>query len=246
MYVCVYIYIYIYIYTYAHVYMCLVGPGNSLDVSVTFPSFTFPLRFHHVSVTFPSAFPLRVRHVSGALQSTFPLRFRWASACQTGIAQKLAQHMFAICFWPRAAEQIPSKTRFGKVVPTSPVNTFSQSTFLEGARRCIANDHGPERQMRREPKGRINSSERQRFHHVSISIFATFPQRFRQRFRRISVNVCVSFPLGRCVPDGNYPKTLPTFPGPTKYMCMCICVCVHVCVHIYIYIYIYILFFWGG
>ena len=33
--------------------ICLVGPGNSLGVSVAFPSFTFPLRFRHVSVTFP-------------------------------------------------------------------------------------------------------------------------------------------------------------------------------------------------
>ena len=39
----------------------LVGPGNSLDVSVTFPAVTFPLRFRHVSVAFPSTFPFRFR-----------------------------------------------------------------------------------------------------------------------------------------------------------------------------------------
>ena len=62
----------------------LVGPGNSLGVSVALPSFTFPLRFRCVSVTFPSTFPLRF-HWAGvspmetiwklSFASTFPLRF---------------------------------------------------------------------------------------------------------------------------------------------------------------------------
>ena len=50
---------YIYIYIYRYIY--LVGPGNFLGVSVAFPSFTFPLCFRCVSVTFPSTFPSRFR-----------------------------------------------------------------------------------------------------------------------------------------------------------------------------------------
>ena len=48
---CVYMYIYIYI--------NLVGPGNSLDVSII--SVTFPSRFCYVSVNFSAAFPARFR-----------------------------------------------------------------------------------------------------------------------------------------------------------------------------------------
>ena len=82
-----------------HAYRCtrldmsLVGPGNSLGVSVAFPSFTFPLRFRHVSVTFPSVsvsvsvtFPPRFRHVSIA----FPLRFHSRFCCAS--VGDLAQH----------------------------------------------------------------------------------------------------------------------------------------------------------
>ena len=79
------------------------GPGNSLGVSVAFPSFTFPSRFRYVSVKvstafsvafpFPSTFPSRFRRVSVAVPFAFPLRFRWASACpRETTPQKLAQH----------------------------------------------------------------------------------------------------------------------------------------------------------
>ena len=66
--------------------MYLVGPGNSLGVSVVLPSFTFPLRFRCVSVTFPSTFP-----------STFALRFRWAIACPTNTALKLRELFVGLC-----------------------------------------------------------------------------------------------------------------------------------------------------
>ena len=89
-------------------YIYLVGPGNSLGVSVAFPSFTFPLRFRqrfhcvsvNVSVTFPSTFPLRF-HWAGvspmetiwklSFASTYPLRFLWAIACPTNTALRLPQ-----------------------------------------------------------------------------------------------------------------------------------------------------------
>ena len=173
--------------------------------------------------------------------------------------------MCCVC-WPRAAEQIPSKTCFGKVVPTSSLNLRSRvrtpwSTFSERARRYIVDSSGSERQMRRGPKGRISSDVfLQRLHHVSANVSDTFqstfpPQRFRQRFRRVSVSVSVALPLGRCVPDGNYPETLPTFPGPTKRWTMDLGIrhgpslnehgsrrpeyYNNVCVCIYIYIYIH-------
>ena len=51
--------------------MYLVGPGNSLGVSVALPSFTFPLRFrhcfHYVSLAFPSRFRCVSVRVSAAL-----------------------------------------------------------------------------------------------------------------------------------------------------------------------------------
>ena len=70
----------LYICIYTHIYIHLVGPGNSLGVSVAFPSFTFPLRFRYVSVNVSVAFP-----------STFPSRFRWAIACPTNAALKFPQ-----------------------------------------------------------------------------------------------------------------------------------------------------------
>ena len=105
---CIYIYIYTYIYiyvnTYIYIYMyrerekeiwlptCvqiyLVGPGNSLDVSVAFPSFTFPSRFLYVSVSVSVTFPSRFRRVSVAFPFAFPLRFCWASARPTGTTQQ--------------------------------------------------------------------------------------------------------------------------------------------------------------
>ena len=48
-----------------------------------------------------------------------------------------------------------------------------------------------------------------------------FPSRFRQRFRYVSANVSMTFPLRGCVPDGSYPETPPTFPGPTKGIQIC-------------------------
>ena len=215
-----------YIYIYIHImYIYLVGPGNSLDASVPFPLFTFPLRF---------------RYVSGTFSSTFPLRFHWASACQTGIAQKLAQHL-CVCFGhgrPSKSQAKPVLAKwFRLLLSTRSRVRAPRSTFSERARRYAANYKGSGRQMRRGRKGRTNPNAPQRFHRVSVNVSfrvsATFPQRFRQRFRRVSVNisvnvsinVSVTLPLGRCVPDGNYPETLPMFPGPTKY--------------IYIYIYIY-------
>ena len=62
---------------YIYIYINLVGPGNSLGVSVALPSFTFPSGFRQVSVTFPSTFPPRFRNVSLA----FPLRFRSRFRC---------------------------------------------------------------------------------------------------------------------------------------------------------------------
>ena len=59
------------------------GPGNSLGVSVAFPSFTFPSRFRYVSVNVSTTFPSRFRRVSVAFPFAFPLRFRSASACPT-------------------------------------------------------------------------------------------------------------------------------------------------------------------
>jgi len=58
----------------------------------------------------------------------------------------------------------------------------------------------------------------------SVTFPSTFPLRFRLRLRQcfghdsVSANVFVTFPLHRSVPDGNYPETPPTFPGPTKVM----------------------------
>ena len=66
MYIYIYIYIYMYVYVCVYIYICiciciyLLGPGNSLGVSIAFPSFTFPFR-RCVSVTFPSTFPSRIR-----------------------------------------------------------------------------------------------------------------------------------------------------------------------------------------
>ena len=231
-----YIYIYIIIYN-------LVGPGNSLDVSETFPSFTFPSRFLRVSAAFQSAFPLRFRHASGAFPSTFPLRFRWASACQTEVTQKLAQHIFV--FLATGGRANPEQSPFwqsGSDLVSQPALSASDppaDVFGNELADVLETENGRERQMPREPKGRtnpralqpfrrINSRALKRSHHVSATFPPTLPQRLRQRFRRVSVNVSVAFPLGRCVPDGNYPETLPAFPGPTK------------CVYIYIYIYIHI------
>ena len=81
----IHIYIYIYIYLYTHVYMhmhltiyiyiiSLVGPGNSLDVSVSFPSVTFPSAF-------PSGFPTTFR---------FRRRFRHVSVAQACARRKLS------------------------------------------------------------------------------------------------------------------------------------------------------------
>ena len=71
-------------------YIYLVGPGNSLGVSVAFPSFTFPLRFRCVSVAFPLRFRQRFRHVSVNVSVTFPLRFRWAGVSPMGTIWKLS------------------------------------------------------------------------------------------------------------------------------------------------------------
>ena len=221
--------------------MYLVGPGNSLDVSVTFPSFTFPLRFRNVSVSVSVTFPSPFRRASVNVSVAFPL-----GKCLPEGNSPNTHAPYSCVFWPRAALQIPSKTCFGKVVPTSSLNLRSRlrtprSTFSGRARRYLADSDGSERQMRRGPKGRINSNVLQRFHHVSVNVSATFPstfpQRFRQRFQRVSVNVSVVFPLGKCVPDGNYPETLPTFPGYIY-----IYIYMYICIHIYTYtcIYIYI------
>ena len=64
------------------------GPGSSLGVSVAFPSFTFPLRFRHVSVNVSATFLPRFRRVSIAFPFAFPLRFRWASVCPTETTPK--------------------------------------------------------------------------------------------------------------------------------------------------------------
>ena len=91
------------------------------------------------------------------------------------------------------------------------------------------------------------ASENPRSHlgHVGSSVFLRFRQRFRHVSVNVSVNVSVTFPLGRCAPNGNYPGTLPAFPGPTKYICMCIYIYIYIYIHdvhtyMYVYIYIYI------
>ena len=187
-------YIYIYIYIYS-------GPwklsGRFRCVSVI-----------HVSITF---------HVSGAFPSTFPLCFRWASACQTGTTQKLAKHMFVFFGHGR-----PSKSQANPFWQwfRPRLSTCGLGKVLADILQIAA---WSERQMRREPRGRINPSALH-IHHVSAHVSVN-----------VSVNISgaspptfpLTFPLGRRVPDGNYPETLPTFPGPTKY------------IYIYIYIYIY-------
>ena len=240
---CIYIYIYTYVhisfslslYIYIYLYTCF--PGNSLDVSVAFPSFTFPLRFCHVSVAFPSAFPSRFRRISVTFSSTPPLR---KCPPDGNYPQTLATFL---CFLMRAAGQIPSQTRLGTVVPTSSLNLRSRvrslgSTLSGRVRRYAANGNRSVRQMRCGPRGRTDPIVFRLFRGVSANVSATFPSifpwRFRQRFRCVSVNVSVAFPLGRCVPDGNYPETLPAFPGPTKH------ICVYVYLYISLYIYIYI------
>ena len=204
--------------------MYSVGPGNSLDVSVPWE---LSGRFRYVSVIYVSVtFPSRLRYVSVSVSIMIPSRFRRASInvsvgfplgkCWPDGNSPKCRATHLCVFWPQAAEHIPSETRFGKVVPTSSLNLWSRartprSTFSGRARRCIANSNGSERQMRRGPKGRINSNVHQRFHHVSVNVSvkfpSTFPRRFRQRVRRVSINASVAFPLGRCVPDGNYPET---------------------------------------
>jgi hypothetical protein len=54
--------------------MCLVGLGNSLDVSITFPSIMFPLRFRYASITFPKRFQQRFLQLSVNVSVTLPLR----------------------------------------------------------------------------------------------------------------------------------------------------------------------------
>ena len=232
-----YTYVCVYIYIYTHVY--LVGPGNSLDVSAA-----FPLRFHHVSInvsaTFPSCFPCVSVRASAAL----PLGRRLPDG---NYPKKLAPHWLRsqTCFGavaPTSSRNLRSRVR-------SQGSTFSgaSSDMLPiSASLGFRCDVGPKAALTRMCFNVFAAaSDNLRFalgsrcfkcvvcFNVSVTFPSTFPSRFHQRFRHVSVNfryasviVSVTFPLGRCVPDGNYPETLPAFPEPTK--------------HIYIYIYMYI------
>ena len=165
------------------------GPGNSLDVSVAFPSLTFPSRFRYVSVRVSVAFPLLFRRVSVA----FPL-----GKCPPDGNYRAGQRLGV--FWTRAAEQIPRQARSGAVVSTSSRNlqfrVRSQgSTFSERVRRYAVDSSEPARQMRRRPKGRTDPNVfRQVSVNVSVACSSTFPLCFRQRFRRVFVDVSVMFP----------------------------------------------------
>ena len=191
-------------------YNNLVNPGNSLDVSNTFPSYAFPLRFRCVSVR------------------VFPLRFRLANARPTETAPTTRS---ALCWvWTRAAEQIRSQASFCTGVSTSSRNLRSRvrsrgSTFSGGlpvaATLGATCNSGPRVALTRM---RLNvfpaASENPKVTLGSrwLECVPTFPSRFCQRFRHVSVNVSVTFPLSRCVPDGIYPETLPAFPGPIYIM----------------------------
>ena len=226
---CVYVYIYIYIYI--NVYnVYLVSPGNSLDVSVAFPSFAFPsFSFRRVSVPFPSAFPLRFRCVSVA----FPLRFRshfrcaqfrWASARPTETTQQPSQHLGSV------ERGRPSKSHARPVVAQwfRPRLATCGLGFGPGCRsfRSASADMPP---IAASLRARCDAGPEVARTQMCFNISGRFPSRFRRRFRYVSVNVSVAFPLGRRVPDGSYPETLPAFPGPTKYK--------YTSIYIYIYIY---------
>ena len=58
------------------IHIHLVGPGNSLDVSVALPSFAFPLRFCRVSVNVSVTFPSRFCCVSVRVSAALPLGIR--------------------------------------------------------------------------------------------------------------------------------------------------------------------------
>ena len=271
--VCVYMCMYIYIY----IYMPWELSGRFRYVSVVHVSVAFPPRFCHVSVNvsvafpvrfrcvsgafpaaFPSAFPLRFRRVSGAFPSAFPLRFFPLGKCLLdGHYPKNSRGIFVLCLLATGGRAHPKQNLFwhsGSDLVSQPAASGSHpwSTFVESALRHAAESSDSERQMRREPEGRTNPGVLRRFPRVSVNVSvrvsatfpSTFPERFRQRFRYASV----TFPLGRRVPDGNYPETLPTFLGPTKlYLCIYMYIYIYIYIYcIYIYIYIYMFFAtWG-
>ena len=188
------------------------GPGNSLGVSFAFPSFTFPLRFRRVSVTFPSTFPSRFRRVSVA----FPLcsRFRcasvcWASAFPTEITPKQTRPALWCC-WARAAEQIRSQICFGTLAPTSSRNLRSRVRSRGATFSGVSSDMLP---IAASLGVRCDAGPRVALTRMCFNVFAaasenpgvtlgsrwsecvsTFPSCFRQRFRQVSVKVSLTFP----------------------------------------------------
>ena len=151
MYIYIYIYIYaarllilmcMYIYIYIYLYIMFSGPwklsGRFRYVSVIHVSVRFPWRFHCVSVSVSVS-------VSISVSVTFPARFRQRSVAfplggclPDGNDPKTCATYF-VFFGPWAAEQIQSKTLFGKVVPTSSLHLPSRvriprPTFSERAR----------------------------------------------------------------------------------------------------------------
>ena len=169
------------------------GPGNSLDVSVTFPSFKFPSRFRSVSVTFPSTFPSRFRRVSAGFPSTFPSK--WAAE-QTQNQKPVSAQWFRPRLWTRGLGVDPGGRRF-RNMSTEMLPVASESGH----------------QMRRGPKGPPDPDVfqlfRPRFRGVSVSVSATFPSTFpsrsRQRFRCVSV--------GQACARRNLPRNSPNVSG---------------------------------
>ena len=261
MYVCMYVCIPMHIYIYIHMY--LVGPGNSLGVSVAFPSFTFPSRFRYVSVSVSVTFPPRFRHVSIAFPLRFRSRFHCASVGQAPARRKLPpkNSPSIVVLLNAGGRADPKPQLIGTIAPTSsrnlrsrvrsrgsPFSGASPDILPTGPNLGIRCDAGPRVALTRMCFSVFEAAfENPRSHwghfgskvlNVSVMFPSTFPSRFRQHFRCVSVNVSVTFPLGRCVPMETIRKLSQRFRGPLS---ICIYVCMHVCMHIYIYIYIYMI-----
>ena len=143
--------IYIYIYIYISLYT-LSGPWKLSGRFVAFPSFTFPLRFRHVSNQ-------RFRYVSVVFPLRFRSRFRCASIGHALARQKLKKNRPTLApkpnlFW-RSGSDLVSQPAISGSIPG--VYVF----------RCVlryaANIGEPGFQMRRGPKGRTDPNVFQRF-----------------------------------------------------------------------------------
>ena len=251
---------YIYIYIYIYIHTCLAGPGNSLDVSVTSPSFMCAggrldrgLRLGAPQLAdgagrkdagcAGSSVREHCRHM--AAQTWHCARIPHFHFCMAAAQLQMAISHYTpdvigvICRIRGAVIQLAMPWLCFKCLFTLPVSCvmFQTSVNKSSPKFCTPyRDNVRFRQRFRYVSVTFPSTFPLRFRHISVTFPSTFPLRFRQRSRCVSVwQVCARRKLSRN--STNVSGAHYIYIYIYIHMYIYIYIYMYVCVYIYIYIY---------